>query len=426
MDLGARGSAGRAEPRPVRIVRIITRLNIGGPSVHAILLSQRLRDGYQTLLVTGTPDVSEGDMGAELDRTGVRCVRVSSLRRPLNVWADLRAWWRIFRIIRRERPDIVHTHMAKAGALGRTAAMAHNWLARFGARVTGRPSSTCRIIHTFHGHVLDGYFSPRLSQVFVMIERSLARGTDRLIAVSRIVRNELLQLGIGIPAQWNVIPLGLDLSSLEALPPPNGSSVFRIGMVGRLVPIKNPGLFLRGLEQAARPPLAVPISGVIVGDGPERLTLEQEAKRLGLETLVQFTGWQRDLPDVYGRLDAACLTSWNEGTPVALIEAMAAGRVVVATDVGGVRDLLDEAEGPSPAIPAGGFRMTARGMLVQPGDAAGLAAALQAVAADGNLRRRLGAAARTFVVQRFSAERLCRNMKALYADLTERPAGRSE
>lgn len=403
---------------PIRILRIITRLNIGGPSVHAILLSQRLRGGYQTLLVTGQPDTSEGDMGAELERMGLRHVLIPSLRRPVNVWADLRAWWGIFRIIRRERPDIVHTHMAKAGALGRTAAMVHNGLVRFGARVAGRPPSTCRMIHTFHGHVLDGYFSPRLSQVFVMIERSLARGTDRLIAVSRIVRDELLQLGIGIPAQWNVIPLGLDLASLEVLPPPNGSSMVRIGMVGRLVPIKNPGLFLRGLAQMARQPLAVPVSGVIVGDGPERLTLEQEAKRLGLETLVQFTGWQRNLPDVYGGLDAACLTSWNEGTPVAVIEAMAAGRPVVATDVGGVRDLLlDEGEDPLQAIPLGGFRMTTRGMLVRPGDVAGLAAALHTVVIDEKLRRRLGQAARAFVVQRFSAERLCRDIEGLYADL---------
>ena len=367
-------------------------------------------------------------MGGLLEGTGVRHLIVPSLKRSLSLWADLRAWWSIFQIIRRERPDIVHTYMAKAGALGRTAAMVHNGFVRFGARLAGRPPSICRIIHTFHGHVLEGYFSPRLSRVFVMIECYLARGTDRLIAVSRTVRDELLQRGIGAPVQWTAIPLGLDLSSLEALPPPDGSSKIRVGIVGRLVPIKNPALFLSALGQVARQPLAIPISGVIVGDGPLRQTLEREAKRLGLEALVRFIGWQRDLLEVYGGLEATCLTSWNEGTPVALIEAMAASRAVVATDVGGVRDLLlDEGEDTLQAIPSGGFRMTTRGMLVRPGDVEGLAAALHTVVTDEKLRRRLGQAARTFVGQRFSTERLCRDVEGLYADLlTDRNMRRGE
>ncbi len=420
MDLDARGSAGHAEPRPVRIVRIITRLNIGGPSIHVSLLSRRLRPpAYETVLITGQPDESEGDMSYLLSEAAVRRVTLSSLKRPVNLWADARAWWRIFRIIQRERPTVVHTHMAKAGALGRTAAMVHNALARLRSWMRGEPFQGCRIIHTFHGHVLEGYFSPQRTKLFIMIERWLARGSDHLVAVSRTVRDDLLALGIGTSQQWRVIPLGVDLSSFETLPLPNGVLPLRVGLVGRLVSIKHPTLFLDAFAQFGRQQEGVQLTGLVVGDGPLRASLEREVRELGLEGVVRFLGWQEDLREVYAKLDITCLTSWNEGTPLALIEAMAAGRAVIATDVGGVRDVLGESHVTAP-LAAGMCHIGKRGILVRPGDVQGLVAAFEAVACDVGLRQRLGVEARAFVTEHFTAERLVSDITALYDTLLKR------
>lgn len=396
---------------PVRIVRILTRLNIGGPSLHAALLSIRLDPNrFSTCLVIGTSEATEGDVSDLVQDPRVRLIHIPTLCRSVRPLADLRSLWRLLQIIWRERPRIIHTHMAKAGSLGRLAGLIYNWIG------PGRkPAAKAILIHTFHGHVLEGYFSPSLTRLFVTVERWLARQTDGLIAVSSTVRDDLLGMGIGRLDQWSVIPLGLDLSSLGDLPLPNGGSV-RFGMVGRLVPIKNPSLFVSAFDRLVQQRPARPVSGVIVGDGPLRLVLEQEVKRLGLDTLLQFTGWQRDLRTVYAGLEATCLTSWNEGTPVALIEAMAAGRTVIATDVGGVRDLL-EGDRPARPIAAGAFHVTERGILVRAGDAVGLASALAAVARDEGLRRQLGSAARSYALQHFGAERLCRDMTVLYEEL---------
>jgi len=197
---------------------------------------------------------------------------------------------------------------------------------------------------------------------------------------------------------------------------PNGAPGIRCGLVGRLVPIKNPALFLEGLHRASRH-TARPVEGVVVGDGPLRSELEATSKTLGLDGRVRFTGWQQDLPAVYGGIEVACLTSWNEGTPVALIEAMAAGRVVVATRVGGVGDLLESDAQAGTPIARGAFQLTDRGVLVQPGDPEGLASAMAAMAENAPLRRRLGEAARAYVAERFTPERLLRDITALYEEL---------
>lgn len=406
----------------MKILRVVTRLNIGGPSLQVLLLSAELDpQRFTTCLIVGEPASTEGDLSELARGAGVRMIRLSSLRRSIQPWADLAALVQVLRIVQEERPEIIHTHTAKAGAIGRLAGILYN---RFGH---GRPPGARAIlIHTFHGHVLEGYFPVWMSRFFVTIERWLARRTDCLIAVSRRVRDELLVgKGIGRPDQWRVIPLGLNLSALAGLPLPDGKSAVRIGMVGRLVPIKNPGLFLRalhcvilqeGTDQAS-------VSGVIVGDGPLRKTLEDEVRQLGLDRIVRFSGWQRDLSRVYEGLEAACLASWNEGTPVSLIEAMAAGRAVVATDVGGVRDLLEGQSQSSTHIALGGFRVTDRGILVRPGDMEGLAAALATLARDADLRTRLGQAGRAYVMEHFGSERLLKDIGALYEELVPASAG---
>ena len=404
---------------PIRILRIITRLNIGGPSIHATLLSTGLDPrAFSTCLVVGEPETSEGDLSELVHGPRVRLIRVKTLRRPIRPWADALSLVRLLQIVWQERPHVIHTHMAKAGALGRLAGLLYN---RFGPG--RRPGARAILVHTFHGHVLEGYFSPPLSRFFIIIERWVGRRTDRLIAVSRTIREELLMKGIGRPAQWQVIPLGLDLSRLAQVPLPNGSSVpIRIGMVGRLVPIKNPQLFLDALHQLVSHVPHRSVVGRVVGDGPLRQELEREARRLGLDGVVQFAGWQRDLPSVYEGVDVVCLTSLNEGTPVALIEAMAAGRSVIGSDVGGVRDLLLE---PGEAVPGaidhGRFHLTRRGILVRSGDADGLAASLELLVQDGALRTRLGEAGRAYALRVFGHHRLIQEISSLYEHLPGQP-----
>ena len=398
---------------PVRIVRIITRLNIGGPSIHAALLSNQMNpERCSTCLVVGQPDETEGDL-SRLVQGHVRLLRIPTLVRDIRPWADLRTMGRLLRILWTERPRIIHTHMAKAGALGRVAGLCYN---RIGPG--RRPGARAILAHTFHGHVLDGYFSPSRSRFFVRIERWLARRTDCLIAVSPRIRDELLAKGIGRAPQWTVVPLGLDLSVLASLPLPDDSPTIRFGMVSRLVPIKNPSLFLEAFARLVQRDPARSVSGLIVGDGPLREPLEQQADDLGLARAVRFTGWQRDLPSVYQDLEIACLTSWNEGTPVSLIEAMAAGRAVVATDVGGVRDLLEaSAEEARAPIAAGSYRIAHRGLLVRAGDPEGFAEALEALTSDAALRRTLGEAARSHAVRVFHQDRLLQDITLLYERL---------
>ena len=392
------------------ILRILTRLNIGGPAIHAAILSSGLvPPAFTTCLAVGQPDPTEGDLSDLVRGKHVRLVRVPGLARSIRPWHDLRALVRLLRLAWRERPQIIHTHMAKAGSLGRLAGWLYN---RVGPG--RRPESRALLVYTFHGHVLEGYFSETTARLFLSIERWLARRTDCLIAVSPTIRRQLLEKGIGRPEQWRVVPLGLELGALAELPIPTTSPMVRFGLIGRLVPIKHPAMFIAAFEQAA---IGLDLSASIVGDGPLRPDLEQLVAGRGLAERVRFTGWRRDLPAVYQALDVACLTSWNEGTPVSLIEAMAASRPVIATDVGGVRDVL-AAETDAPAdIPAGSFVRAARGLLVRPGDIDGFAHAMRALARDPALRRALGAAGRHYVLERFAAPRLVRDLAHLYRQL---------
>ena len=393
----------------VKIVRVITRLNIGGPAQQAILLTRRLQGAaVQSLLVTGKPEPGEGDLSDLLGPSAGRRVIIPELRRPIRPWQDLAALVKLMRLLQRERPAILHTHMAKAGTLGRVAGFFYN---RLGAG--RRPGQRVSLIHTFHGHVLEGYFPGWLSQVFLGIERWLAAGTDILIAISPALQQELLGKGIGRPEQWRLVPLGFDLSALLQLPPPPERTPVRIGFVGRLVPIKNPALFLTAIARLVRGS-PVPVEAFVIGDGPLRPSLERDVAAGGLAPHVRFLGWQRDLPRLYEALDVVCLTSDNEGTPVAVIEALAAARGVVATDVGGVRDVLDGADGAPAAIPAGGFQEARHGVLVRAGDAGGLAAALRHLTESPSRRRTLGLAGRRAVSRAFDDARLIADLSAVY------------
>ncbi|MBI2300047.1 MAG: glycosyltransferase, partial [Armatimonadetes bacterium] len=303
---------------PTRVVRVISRMCISGVPQHVVVLAAGLvPPRYETIVLTGSVPGAEGDMTYYATAHGVEPRYIPAMSREVSVLDDLRALWAMYREIRRLRPTIVHTHTAKAGFLGRVAA----WMA-------GVPV----IVHTYHGHVLRGYFGPLKTALYRTLERLCAHLSTCLLTVSEAVREDLLSLGVGRPSQMRVVPLGLELRRFAEVPPGGGClrrelglrpEVPLIGYCGRLVPIKNLSLYLRAVARlAARRP---DLHAVVIGDGELRAALEAEAAALDLGQVVHFLGWRQDTPALYRDLDLMVLTSRNEGTPVAVIEAAAAG-----------------------------------------------------------------------------------------------------
>lgn len=385
--------------RPIRVLRVIARLNVGGPALHVTYLARGLADrGYETTLVAGDVGRGEASMAFVAESAGVDVVRLRGLSRELSPLRDAVAAWRLARIIRKVRPDVVHTHTAKAGAVGRTAAL----LA--GPR---RPV----VVHTFHGHVLRGYFGRAGTLVFRAIETVLARLTDRLVAVSPEVRDELVSLGVAREERFSVIRLGIELVPRVAfdgdLPEIRrrhgiGSETFVVGWFGRMTAVKRTDDLLTTL--AALRSRGVDALLLLVGDGDDRERLEERAHELGLARECLFLGYQEDVAAWYAVCDAIVLTSASEGTPVTIIEALAAGRAVVATDVGGVPDVVDEGE---------------TGFLVPPGDTEALAARLERLARDPELRAEMGRTGRERVLRRYAVERLVDDVDLLYRELLD-------
>jgi glycosyltransferase involved in cell wall biosynthesis len=376
----------------VALVRVIARLNVGGPALHTVLATAGLRPDFDTTLVTGRVAPGEAEAADLLDRFGVAPVRLRGLGRSLSAMDDLRAFAGLCSVIRRVRPAILHTHTAKAGALGRVAA----W-------VCGVP----RVVHTFHGHVFEGYFGRVGSAAALLAERFLARFADRVVAVSPEVGRDLVERFRVIPAgKLAVVPVGLPLDEFRRCDERRGALRRKIGVaagaplvafVGRLVPVKEPALALDVWRLVRREvPAAVLL---VVGDGTLRAGLE--ARR---DEGVRFLGWRRDLASVWADADLALLTSRNEGTPVALVEAAAASVPAVATRVGGVASVVEDG---------------VTGLLAAPGDAHALAAAVVALLSDPARRRAMGAAARARALERFGAERLLADLRALYRNLDE-------
>ena len=390
-------------PTPTPIVRIITRLNIGGPSIQAARLTSALEaHGFTTTLIHGRLGEGEGDMSYLL-APGAHAIQLDSLRRPVSPLHDLRAVVRIYGELTRVRPAIVHTHMAKAGLLGRLATVFYN--------LTRGSAPRARVVHTYHGHVLDGYFNAVMTRIFIALERLLARASDRIVAISPAIERELRDgFGIGRADQYRVVPLGFDLSAFAAVDDSSRASARQdlslaadaevLSTVGRLTAIKQHRLFLDTVAAAARS--RPRIVALIAGDGELRAELESYAAQIGIANRVRFLGWRRDLATIYGATDVFLLTSRNEGTPVALIEAMATGVTGVSTDVGGVKDVID-----SDAV----------GGRVPGNNAEALAAAVVRYLADPGLRRMSGQRARSAVLHRYSLERLVRDIAELYAEL---------
>ena len=398
---------------PAKVARIIARLNTGGPAIHTVLLTRAVDPlRFDSRLVTGAVDPSEGDMGYYAEAMGVTPVTIAGLGRHVGAGELIAAFGRLWMWLRRERPAIIHTHTTTAGALGRVAGVLYN----VEARVRRRPPA--RLVHTFHGHVLHGYFSRRRSRVLALGERLLAHATDRIVAVSELVGRDLVERHrVCSRAKLSVIPLGFDFGWVDRLGSRVGemrdkhgipASTVLVAIVGRLTAIKNHALLLAALSRLRAPD----VRALVVGDGELRGVLEEAARAGGLGDRAVFTGWERDQARIYADVHVVCLTSRNEGTPVALIEAMAAGKPFVATDVGGVRDLAAGEPTPAP----GGFAVFSNCVLVPPDDADALAAALDWLAARPETRVAMGEVGRT-VAKRFSRDRLVRSVEALYAEL---------
>jgi len=389
--------------KKIKIVRVITRLNIGGPANHVVLLTKGLNnDKFESVLVTGSVDAHEGDMSYLAQDEGVAgAVRViPCMKRSISPVNDLRALYQLCRILKKERPAIIHTHTAKAGFLGRLAAI-----------TMGVPIK----VHSFHGHVFHSYFHPLQARFFLMVERIFSKFTDTTVVVSESVKEDICcRFKVADEARTSIVRLGLDLDKFENADRYQGTfkkelgigdEYALIGIVGRLIPVKNHALLLnaaRLLKKQLSGFRTTKVKFIVIGDGELRGELENRARELGIADDVIFTGWRRDLPVVYADIDIVALTSRNEGTPLSLIEAMAARKAVVATAVGGVPDLIMDGR---------------TGVLVASEDAPGLAAALGALIADRELRLRLGTSASEFALAHFSKDRLVKDIIGLYEGL---------
>jgi glycosyltransferase involved in cell wall biosynthesis len=377
---------------------VIARLNMGGPALHVAYLSAGLAErGYETTLVAGSLARGEGSMAYVAEGLGVEVVRLDALSREISPIRDALSILRLARLIREQRPRILHTHTAKAGTVGRLAALLAG---------DARPEV---VVHTFHGHVLRGYFGPLKSGAFRLLERLLARVTTRLIAVSPQVRDDLVALGVAPPEKFSVVRLGIELAErletaeegLDARARLGiGAERFVVGWVGRMTGVKRTDDVLEALRLLRE--RGVDAVLLMVGDGPDRDHVEQRASELGIVRHCLFLGYQEDVSGWYRAFDAMILPSANEGTPVVAIEALAAGCPVVATSVGGVPDVVREG---------------VDGFLVPMGDTEALAERLARLVEDPALRARMGAAGRESVPARYAVERLVGDIDELYRSL---------
>lgn len=416
----------RSSGERIKVVRFIARLNIGGPSIHVHLLNTGLdRDRFASILVAGRISPQEGDMSYLFDVSkGSRPIIIRELQREISPAMDIRAFFQILRILRQEDPDIVHTHTAKAGTSARIAVILYNLF-------RGKHVQT---VHTFHGHVFEGYFSLTKSLMFIWIERLLAMSTDVIVSISKTQRRDLSErFRIAPAAKIETIPLGFDLrpflessamkgrfrSSLGV-----GDDILLVGIVGRLVPVKRHVLFFDAAKHFLECHSEMAVQFVVVGDGELRESLGDYVRQKGLSQYVRFCGWRRDLPEVYADLDILSLTSMNEGTPVSIIEAMAASTPVIATDAGGVFDLL----GPRDGHPASeDFALCRRGVLCRKEDAIGFAKGLAYIVdMDAAEKEALVRESRAFVEAHFSKERLLKDIERLYLGLIDKGEGRNQ
>jgi glycosyltransferase involved in cell wall biosynthesis len=393
-----------------RVLRILNRLAVGGPVLNAVYLTKYMAPHYDTLLVVGEKEDHEKSAEYLANGLGINFVTIPGMGRSISPARDYLAYQKLKQLVKTYKPDIIHTHAAKPGALGRLAG-----------------SSLCvpAMVHTFHGHVFHSYFNSLKSQFFIRTERYLARRTDAIVAISEQQKKELVHhFRIAEEAKFRVIQLGFDLDRFQHNQQEKRAKFrgeFRmtddeiaIGIIGRLVPVKNHYLFIKALAHVLHHS-GKKIKAFIIGDGETRADLENVAGQVGIKFTTQnhpehteplvFTSWRSDVDVINAGLDIVCLTSFNEGTPVSLIEAQAANKPIVSTRVGGISDIVVEGE---------------TALLSDVQDAEGFSNNLLQLVEDDTLRRRLGNNSSVHVMQRFSYQRLVNDMAQLYSELLQK------
>ncbi len=390
-----------------KVLRIINRFNIGGPTYNAAYLSAYLPPEYETMLLAGSLDEGEESSEHVLDELGLKPVFIKEMKREIAPLDDLAAYRKIKEIIKEYKPDIVHTHASKAGTLGRLAA------ASCGVKV---------IVHTFHGHVFHSYFGKAKTEFYKNIERYLAKKSTKIIAISDRQKEELtVEHKICYPDKVVVVPLGFDLDRFQ-LNQVEKRTAFRtyynldedeiaIGIIGRLVPVKGHALFLESIKKVLNN-TNKKVRAFIIGDGDDRGLVEATATELGIvftnehspavKAPVTFTSWIKEIDEALAGLDIVALTSLNEGTPVSLIEAQAANKPIVTTNVGGIRNVVLDGE---------------TAFLIENRDAGFFGAKLQLLVEDDNLRLTMGARGWEHVKDTFHYKRLVTDIDALYKRL---------
>jgi glycosyltransferase involved in cell wall biosynthesis len=419
---GARKRA--ANGSRIRVVRVIDRLNIGGPAKHVVWLAAGLSaNEFETTLITGTVPPGEGDMSYFAKDRDVEPIVISEMSRELSA-RDLLVIVKLFLQFLKLKPQIIHTHKAKAGAVGRAAAMLYKWLTPTALLLRPR---RCHIVHTYHGHIFHSYYGRLKTRLFIAIERVLARlCTDRIIVISEQQRREICEsFRVGRHEQFRVVPLGIDFEEMvedrQSLRKEYAISEDEvvIGIVGRLCEVKNHAMLIEAAAHflSACNGAAPRARFVIVGDGHLRTDIEKQAQELGVSHEIVLTGFREDATSLYSGLDITALTSLNEGTPLTLLEAMCCGRPVVATEVGGVVDVMGSRRGE-----LDGFTIWDHGVTVPSGDAKTFARALRFLAERPDVRREMGERGRVFVRSCLSKGRLVNDIEGLYLALTDSEA----
>jgi glycosyltransferase involved in cell wall biosynthesis len=404
----------------MKILRIIARLNVGGPARHVVWLTKKLQnEEFQSLLIAGKVPDGEEDMSYFAVENGVEPIYIAELSRELSP-KDIVSLYKIYREIKRQKPDIIHTHTAKAGTIGRVAAFVYKWF--HAGTLVGRPRDV-KIVHTFHGHVFHSYYGKGKTQIFLLIEKMLARfATNRIVVITEQQYDEIHEkYGVGSRCQFSVIPLGIDLATFAGAADNRdflrreigaADNEIVVGFTGRLTEIKNIPLLL---EVAARyKTLAEPLKlrFIIIGDGNLRQQLEQKASELELGEIVTFLGNRQDVANLLPGFDVIALTSKNEGTPLSLIEAMAAGIPLISTAVGGVVDL-----GGKTVDRMDGFWICERGVVIDDFESEHFLNGLLYLAKNEKLRERLKEEGIEFINSNYSVDRLTKDIVSLYREI---------
>ena len=384
--------------KKIKVLRILNRFNLGGPIYNVAILTEHLSKEFETKLVGGKAMTTEMDATFILAQQNIEFELIESMGRKISLFDDIRTFFRLRKIIKEYRPQIVHTHASKAGFLGRLAAIS---------------SGTPLLVHTFHGNVFHGYFNRFKTFLVKQVELGLAKRTHALIAIAPSQATELRFLNPqGHKNKIHIIPLGFDLSKFSDTAPIRedlrlkmniATDEIAVGIVGRLVPIKNHQMFIEAASECLKNE-GLRFKFYVVGDGEERVNLERLISKdyPTLKDRITFTSWIKEMEQFYPAMDLICLTSLNEGTPVSLIEAQAAGIPVISTSVGGVKDVISHLE---------------TGYILSSHSAHELASVIVELSMNSPLRLKMSKNARNFVLDLFSYQRLVREMSQLYKQL---------